>query len=53
MAKKEALIRTAQLICAYVFASAFFLSFYLSIGTEFINFDRHLRCGGWLNFEFK
>ena len=20
--------------------------------TESINFDHHLRCGGWLNFEF-
>ena len=27
-------------------------SFFLSTGTESINFDHHLRCGGWLNFEF-
>ena len=26
--------------------------FFLSIDTESINFDHHLRCGGWLNFEF-
>ena len=25
---------------------------FLSSDTESINFDRHLRCGGWLNFEF-
>ena len=25
---------------------------FLSIDTESINFDHHLRCGGWLNFEF-
>ena len=29
-----------------------FLSFFLSNDTESINFDYHLRCGGWLNFEF-
>ena len=23
-----------------------------SIDTESINFDHHLRCGGWLNFKF-
>ena len=28
------------------------LSFFLSNGTESINSDHHLRCGGWLNFEF-
>ena len=27
-------------------------SFFLSIDTESINFDHHLRCGGWLDFEF-
>ena len=26
--------------------------FFLSIDTESINFDHHIRCGGWLNFEF-
>ena len=26
--------------------------FFLSSDTESINFDHHLRCGGWLNFEF-
>ena len=26
--------------------------FFLSIDTESINFDHHLRCDGWLNFEF-
>ena len=26
--------------------------FFLSLDTESINFDHHLRCGGWLNFEF-
>ena len=25
--------------------------FFLSLNTESINFDQHLRCGGWLNFE--
>ena len=25
---------------------------FLSIVTESINFDHHLSCGGWLNFEF-
>ena len=25
---------------------------FLSLDTESINFDHHLRCGGWLNFEF-
>ena len=33
----------------------FFLSiypFFLSLDTESINFDHHLRCGGRLNFEF-
>ena len=25
---------------------------FLSIDTESIKFDHHLRCGGWLNFEF-
>ena len=31
----------------------FFLSsVFLSSDTESINFDHHLRCGGWLNFEF-
>ena len=29
----------------------FFLSFFLSILSR-SNFDHHLRCGGWLNFEF-
>ena len=29
-----------------------FLSFFLSTGTESININHHLRCGGWLNFEF-
>ena len=28
-----------------------FLSFFLSILSR-SNFDHHLRCGGWLNFEF-
>ena len=28
-------------------------SFFLSLDTESINFDHHLRCGGWLNFEFR
>ena len=28
------------------------LSFFLSIDTESIIFDHHLRPGGWLNFEF-
>ena len=29
------------------------VSYFLSrIDTESINFDHHLRCGGWLNFEF-
>ena len=28
-----------------------FLSFFLSIMSR-SNFDHHLRCGGWLNFEF-
>ena len=27
-------------------------SFFLSNDTESFNFDNHLRCGGWLNFEF-
>ena len=26
--------------------------FFLSNDTESINIDHHLRCGGWLNFEF-
>ena len=26
--------------------------FFLSSFTESINFDHHLRCGGWLTFEF-
>ena len=30
---------------------AFFLSFFLSILSR-SKFDHHLRCGGWLNFEF-
>ena len=30
---------------------AIFLSFFLSILSR-SNFDHHLRCGGWLNFEF-
>ena len=34
----------------YKFLS-FFLSFFLSILSR-SNFDHHLRCGGWLNFEF-
>ena len=25
------------------------MGFFLSIDTESINFDHHLRCGGWLN----
>ena len=28
------------------------LSFFISNNTESINVDHHLRCGGWLNFEF-
>ena len=28
------------------------LSSFLSIDTVLINFDNHLRCGGWLKFEF-
>ena len=28
-----------------------YLSFFLSIQSR-SNFDHHLRCGGWLNFEF-
>ena len=28
------------------------LFFFLSNDTELINFDLHLRCDGWLNFEF-
>ena len=31
--------------------SSDFLSFFLSILSR-SNFDHHLRCGGWLNFEF-
>ena len=31
--------------------TVFFLSFFLSILSR-SNFDHHLRCGGWLNFEF-
>ena len=34
---------------AYEYLS--FLSFFLSILSR-SNFDHHLRCGGWLNFEF-
>ena len=30
----------------------FKFSDFLSLDTESINFDHHLRCGGWLNFEF-
>ena len=30
---------------------SFFLSFFLSILSR-SNYDHHLRCGGWLNFEF-
>ena len=26
--------------------------YFLSLDTESINFYHHLRCGGWLNFEF-
>ena len=29
-----------------------FISSFFSIDTESVNFDHHLRCGGWLNFEF-
>ena len=32
-------------------ATANVLSFFLSILSQ-SNFDHHLRCGGWLNFEF-
>ena len=27
-----------------------YVYFFLSIDTESINFDYHLRCGGWLNY---
>ena len=42
-------------ICQYRhnpnFRNSFVLSFFLSILSR-SNFDHHLRCGGWLNFEF-
>ena len=30
----------------------FIITFFLSLDTDSINFDHHIRCSGWLNFEF-
>ena len=34
-------------------ASALSLSFFLSIDTESINFDHHIRCGGFVRVSFR
>ena len=67
IAKTKALISfavTAKLICVFVFAYAKSrfshneahlyeqAGLCVSIDTEPINYDHHLRFGGWLNFEF-
>ena len=38
-------------LCQATPTQSFNFSFYLSILSR-SNFDHHLRCGGWLNFEF-
>ena len=40
-----------SLISSSELSDSFFLSLFLSILSR-SNFDHHLRCGGWLNFEF-
>ena len=42
------------LVVVYIFCRnrhTFSTSLFISIDTESINFDHHLRCGAWLNFE--
>ena len=44
-------ICTEKFGCVNTRSVGVFLSFFLSILSR-SNFDHHLRCGGWLNFEF-
>ena len=44
-------IIVVQNILARAFESSK-MHIFISLDTELINFDHHLRCGGWLNFEF-
>ena len=48
------MVATPEIILRLIFLpmKPTLVSFFLSIDTESINFDHHLRCGGWLNFEF-
>ena len=51
LANKSARKGSAVLVAGVSSLSYFILSLFLSILSR-SNFDHHLRCGGWLNFEF-